>query len=60
MTAWMLVYVLLGVLLAWPCGWLLRRVLKGRQPLRCVQPYRPNLPQSESPNTQKGGMTKAP
>ena len=45
MTLWMLLfYMLLGVLLAWPCGLLLRRALRVRQPLACVRPYRPCLP----------------
>ena len=47
--AWVLVYVLLGALLAWPFAGLLRRLLQARQPLRCVQPYRPVLPPKESP-----------
>ena len=49
MTLWMLLfYVLLGVLLAWPCGLLLRRALRARQPLVCVRPYRPRLPRAEA------------
>lgn len=43
----LLIYMLLGALLAWPCWLLLRRVQRARQPLRCVQPYRPELPQKE-------------
>lgn len=58
MTAWMLVYVLMGVLLAWPCAWLLRRVLQAHQPLRCVQPYHPHLTPSESPIPPQGGMNE--
>ena len=46
--AWVLVYVLLGALLAWPCARLLRRVLQARQPLRCVLPYRPVLSPKET------------
>jgi hypothetical protein len=60
MTGWMFVYMLLGALLAWPCAWLLRRVLQARHPLRCVQPYRPHLPPSESLIPPQGGMHKAP
>jgi hypothetical protein len=44
MTLLMLVfYVALGALMAWPCWLLLNRVLRARQPLVCVQPYRPSL-----------------
>lgn len=39
----MMPWMLLGVLLAWPCWLLLRRVRQALQPLRCVQPYRPVL-----------------
>lgn len=58
--AWVLVYVLLGALLAWHCAGLLRRVLQARQPLRCVQPYRPVLPPKESPVPPQDGVNKAP
>jgi hypothetical protein len=48
MTLWMLLfYMLLGVLLAWPSGLLLRRALRARQSLVCVRPYRPRLPRAE-------------
>lgn len=57
--AWVLVYVLLGALLAWPCARLLRRVLQARQPLRCVQPYRPALPPKESPVPPQDRANKA-
>lgn len=60
MTAWMLAYVLLGAVLAWPCGWLLRRFLQARQPLRCVQPYRPHLPLSQTHGSLQGRMNKTP
>jgi hypothetical protein len=44
MTLLMLVfYVALGALMAWPCWLLLNRVLRARQPLVCVQLYRPSL-----------------
>lgn len=39
----LLFYVALGALMAWPCWLLLNRVLLARQPLICVQPYRPSL-----------------
>ncbi|MES2609670.1 MAG: hypothetical protein V4679_05475 [Pseudomonadota bacterium] len=42
----LLVYIVLGALLAWPCWLLVRRVRHARRPLRCVQPYRPQLPPS--------------
>lgn len=42
----LLLYTVLGALLAWPCWLLLRRVRHERRPLRCVQPYRPQLPSS--------------
>ena len=42
----LLLYMLLGALLAWPSWLLLRRAQRARQPLRCVQPYRPRLPQT--------------
>ena len=58
--AWVLVYVLLGALLAWPCARLLRRVLQARQPLRCVQRYRPALPPKESPGPPQDRANKAP
>ena len=58
--AWVLVHVLLGALLAWPCARLLRRVLQARQPLRCVQPYRPGLLPKESPVPPQEGVNKAP
>jgi hypothetical protein len=49
MTLWMLLfYVLLGILLAWPCGLLLRRALRARQPMVCVRPYRPRLPRADA------------
>jgi hypothetical protein len=39
----LLFYIVLGSLLAWP-GWLVaRRVRHAHRPLRCVQPYRPDL-----------------
>lgn len=44
----LLVYMLLGALLTWPCWLLLRRALRTRHPLRCVQPYRPHLPQADA------------
>jgi len=44
----LLLYIALGALLAWPCWLLLRRALRSRQPLRCVQPYRPHLPQADA------------
>jgi len=48
MTLWMLLFcVLLGILLAWPCGLLLRRALRARQPMVCVRPYRPHLPRAD-------------
>jgi len=48
MTLWMLLfYVLLGVLLAWPCWLLLRRALRASQPLICVHPFRPGLPRAD-------------
>lgn len=40
----LLMYVLLGALLAWPSWLVLRRAFHARRPLRCVQPYRPQLP----------------
>lgn len=40
----LLLYTVLGALLAWPCWLVLRRLRHARQPLRCVQPYRPQLP----------------
>jgi len=43
----LLLYMLLGALLAWPCWLLLRRAQRARQPLRCVKPYRPGLPQTD-------------
>ena len=43
----LLFYIALGALLAWPCWLVVRRIRHARQPLRCVQPYRPNLPPSE-------------
>jgi len=52
--------VLLGSLLAWPFARLLRRVLQARQPLRCVQPYRPVLLPKESPVPPQDGVNKAP
>ena len=58
--AWMLVYVLLGALLAWPCSRLLCRMLQARQPLRCVQPYRPVLQPKEPPVPPQDGVNKAP
>lgn len=49
MTLWMLLfYVLLGAVMAWPCWLLLNRVLRARQPLICVQPYRPSLPPAKA------------
>ena len=54
--AWVLVYVLLGALLAWPCAGLLRRVLQARQPLRCVLPYRPVLSPKETPVPPQDGV----
>lgn len=42
----LLLYMLLGALLAWPCWLLLRRAQRERLPLRCVKPYRPRLPQT--------------
>jgi hypothetical protein len=42
----LLIYTVLGALLAWPCWLLLRRARHARRPLRCVQPYRPQLPSS--------------
>ena len=42
----LLLYMLLGALLAWPCWLVLRRLRHARRPLRCVQPYRPQLPPS--------------
>ena len=43
----LLLYLLLGVLLAWPCWLLLRRALNAHRPLRCVRPYHPHLPPSD-------------
>lgn len=40
----LLVYIVLGSLLAWPCWLVARRIRHARRPLRCVQPYRPVLP----------------
>lgn len=40
----LLLYIALGSLLAWPCWLLARRVRHARRPLRCVQPYHPQLP----------------
>ena len=54
--AWMLVYVLLGALLAWPCARLLRRMRQARQPLRCVLPYRPVLSPKETPVPPQDGV----
>ena len=42
----LLLYTVLGALLAWPCWLVLRRLRHARRPLRCVQPYRPQLPPS--------------
>ena len=42
----LLLYTVLGALLAWPCWRVLRRLRHARRPLRCVQPYRPQLPLS--------------
>lgn len=42
----LLLYIALGALLAWPCWLVARRIRHARQPLRCVQPYRPDLPAS--------------
>ncbi len=39
----LLLYMVLGVVLACPCWLLLRRALHARRPLRCVQPYAPRL-----------------
>lgn len=47
----LLLYMLLGALLAWPCWLLLRRAQRARQPLRCVKPYRPGLPQTGAGDT---------
>lgn len=44
----LLLYMLLGALLAWPCGLLLRRAQRAHQPLRCVRPYRPELPPTDA------------
>lgn len=40
----LLLYTVLGALLAWPCWLVLRRLRHAHRPLRCVQPYRPALP----------------
>lgn len=40
----LLLYIVLGSLLAWPCWLVLRRVRHAHRPLRCVQPYQPLLP----------------
>lgn len=40
----LLLYIVLGALLAWPCWLVLRRLRHAHRPLRCVQPYRPSLP----------------
>lgn len=37
------IYIMLGALLGWPCWLALRRALNQRRPLRCVQPYQPQL-----------------
>ena len=40
----LLLYTVLGALLAWPCWLVLRRLRHARRPLRCVQASRPQLP----------------
>lgn len=54
MNWWVLIYVLLGAVMAWPLGLLVRRVVRTLRPLRCVQPYRPRLPQSEVTEVPRG------
>lgn len=44
----LLLYMLLGALLAWPCWLLLRRAQRARQPLRCVRPYKPGPPLTDA------------
>lgn len=42
----LLLYIMLGALLAWPCWLVLHRLRHAHRPLRCVQPYHPQPPPS--------------